>query len=189
MTISASLSLPYGWSKSRPMKWFSSYVHRPITANKAFEWQTDYFGWTNVLSISLDLIPTGSDHASLGFEITLLGFMVSAKIYDSRHWDTEAQGWEKYDDDSSAMRSRKWLDRRELEIENARNLLKDEAQAQVLNKMELQEFLQTPKGKAMIDQIVDRQVKSKLAAHKAEKIAKAARGEEYRRANLSKRDN
>ena len=166
------------------MKWFSSYAHRPLTANKAFEWQTDYFGWTNLLSISLDLIPTGSDHASMGFEITLLGFMVSAKIYDSRHWDDDAGNWEKYDDDSNA---RKWLDRRELEIENARSLLKDEAQA--LNKMELEEFLQTPKGKVMIDQIVDRQVKNKLAAHKAEKIAKAARGEEYRRANSSKSDN
>lgn len=183
MTISINLSLPHGWAKDRPMQWFSSYAHRNISTNKAFEWQTDYFGWTNLFSIQLDLIPTGSDHAGVGFDITVLGFMISAKVYDGRHWDTENHQWEKYDDESNANREREFFDKRVMEVENARRLLKDEASS--LQKLELSEFMQTPKGMAMIDQIVQRQLEAKLAADRQAKEDKKARGEEHRRRNLT----
>ena len=90
--LSFSITLPT-WAKSRPMKWFSSKYHCKISSNKSFEWQTDYFGWTNLFCFELDLIPTGSDHARVGLSVTVLGFMISAMIYDSRHWDYETDAW------------------------------------------------------------------------------------------------
>lgn len=98
-----SLHLPGGLSKNRKVKWFSSYFDRKISKNKSFEWQTDYFGWTSLLGVNIDLIPTGESHASIGFDITILGFMVAAKIYDSRHWDYENNCWEEYDPADDCM--------------------------------------------------------------------------------------
>jgi hypothetical protein len=99
MTIQASFRLPSGWSKNRKVNWFSSYRDISLSEHKHFEWQTDYFGWTNVLDFCVDLIPHGESHAKIGFDFTILGFMVSCSIYDSRHWDYENQKWETHEDD------------------------------------------------------------------------------------------
>jgi hypothetical protein len=180
MTIAFNINLPWGWAKNRSAPWFSSWAHGEISENKAWEWQTEYLGWTTVFDIGLDLIPTGGDHAGVGISLTVLGFMVEAKIYDKRHWDEDNNTWEKYDEESMRARMSRDEQRRHDEVENARNLLKFDDQLQ--NRKELEEFLETPQGQAMIDQ----RVQAKLEEQRTSKEAKAARGEQYRRANLGK---
>lgn len=177
MTIGINLSLPYGWAKNRPMKWFSTYAHKNLSENKSFEWQTDYFGWSNLFSLSLDLIPTGSDHASVGFSLTILGFMVDCKVYDSRHWDHETNTWEKYDEESNYYRMARDERQRADQLELAHQLLKDDASKREVRSAE--EFLESPQGQALID----RKVKEKLEAQRLSKEAKRARGEAHRQAN------
>lgn len=178
MTFRFSLSLPYGWAKDHTVKWFSTYAHKNLSENKSFEWQTDYFHWTNLFSFELDLIPTGSDHASVGFSLTLFGFMVDCKIYDSRHWDHDTNTWEKYDEESHYYRMARDERERADKLELARQLLKDDTRQQEMRGAE--EFLESPQGQAMID----RRVKAKLEEQRQSKEAKAARGEAYRRANM-----
>lgn len=180
MTIGFSINLPWGWAKNRKsVTWFDSWAHGQISENKAWEWQTGYFGWTTVFDLDLDLIPTGGDHAGIGISLTILGFMIDAKVYDRRHWDEEAGTWEKYDEESMQARMSRDEQRRQDELENARNLLKFDDQLQ--SRKELEEFLETPQGQAMVEQ----RVKAKLEELRTSKDAKAARGEAYRRANMS----
>lgn len=103
MTISVGIHLPYGWAKSRGMRWFHSHAYGNLTTNKAWEWQTDYFGWNTLFSLDLDLIPTGHDHAGIGFSLTILGFMIDAKIYDVRHWDSDKGRWETNEETNRKM--------------------------------------------------------------------------------------
>jgi hypothetical protein len=182
MTFRLNLTLPHGWAKNRPMKWFSTYAHRNISENKSFEWQTDYFGWNELFSFNLDLIPTGSDHASVGFSLTLLGFMVDCKIYDSRHWDHDTNSWEKYDEESNYHRMARDERERADQLELARQLLKEDDNRQTRKSVE--EFLESPQGQALIDS----KVKAKLAEIRQSKDAKRARGEAYKAANLAARD-
>lgn len=180
MTIGFNISLPYGWSKHRPVKWFSSWAHGTLTENKSWEWQTDYFGWTSLFNLDLDLIPTGSDHAGIGISLTILGFMVDFKIYDSRHWDLDAGTWEKYDPESIAAREAKWEGRRAEELKAAYELVKEDGNKQTRKSVE--EFLESPQGQALIES----KVKAKLEQIRQSKEAKRARGEAYRIANLNK---
>jgi len=179
MTIGIGIHLPHSWAKKRSMKWFSSWTHGKLTENKAWEWQTDYFGWNTLFSLDLDLIPTGYDHAGIGFSLTILGFMVEAKIYDSRHWDYENGTWEKYDEESMKARMSRDDQRRADELDHAYRLVKADGHQQVLKSAE--EFLESPQGQALID----RKVKAKLEEQRQSKDAKRARGEAYRRANLA----
>lgn len=95
--FSASITLPdLPWKPS--FDWFSSSYCRKLRENKSFEWQTGFFGWSNMFDFNLDLIPWGSHHASIGISITLFGFMVDAKVYDHRHWDYDNDCWEVYDE-------------------------------------------------------------------------------------------
>lgn len=48
--------------------------------------------------IALDLrITTRTDHAGVDLWLGLLGYSVNLQFYDNRHWDTETNGWTKYD--------------------------------------------------------------------------------------------
>ena len=168
MTITIGLYLPNGWAKHVVMGWFSSHYHRSLSRNKHFEWQSDYFGWTSIFSLDLDLIPTGSDHAGFGFSITVLGFMISAKLYDSRHWDDDAQSWKSYSEETYKADY-------DTELEAARKLIERDAQ----HKAELARLfdLASPEGQA------------EVAAEKARiKEEKRLRGEAYRAANIASRE-
>jgi DNA-binding helix-hairpin-helix protein with protein kinase domain len=180
MTIRFNISLPYTWAKHRPMKWFSTYVHRDVGEFKAFEWQTDYFGWSNLFGLGLDLIPTGSDHAEVGFSLTILGFMVEAKIYDSRHWDSENNTWEAYDEEAQQRRMAREDRQQAAQLELAYQLVKDDENRQTRKSVE--EFLESPQGQALID----RKAKEKLDNARQSKEAKRTRGEAYKAANLAK---
>lgn len=180
MTIGFDIHLPHSWAKHRPIKWFSTYIHRNLSENKSFEWQTDYFGWNQIFDLRLDLIPTGSDHASVGFSLTILGFMVDAKIYDSRHWDHETNSWEKYDEESVKARMSREDQQRADELKNAYQLVEADGRKKI--QMNVEEFLESPQGQALIGI----KVKKKLEEQRQSKEAKRVRGEAYKAANLSK---
>lgn len=67
-----------------------------INAHKAWEFE--------VTRYSYDLIKVQftwslkRDHAGPTLELALFGFNVTAKIYDTRHWDYEKNDWEMYED-------------------------------------------------------------------------------------------
>lgn len=42
------------------------------------------------------LVTTRRDHAGASLELGLLGYSVHAQLYDTRHWDYEANEWEIY---------------------------------------------------------------------------------------------
>lgn len=92
--FSLSIFLPYGWFEPSMIDWASTFYDRKLSKNKTFEWQTDHWGWNHLFSIDLELISTGSDHARFGVSITILGFMLSAMIYDHRHWNSATGTWE-----------------------------------------------------------------------------------------------
>lgn len=125
-------------------------------------------GWTSLLDVHLDLIPTGSDHAGMGFSITVLGFMVDAKIYDSRHWDHDANTWEKYEEEPVR-------DYYAEQVKDAYRLIArhEEAQAKEAHAA----YLATPEGQASL-------------ALEAERIReeKRLRGLEYKARNLAAKD-
>lgn len=182
MTIRLGLFLPQGWAKAHTLKWFSAYRHGFLGENKAWEFQADYFGWNTIFALDLDLIPTGSDHAGFGFSLTILGFMVDAKIYDGRHWDHEKNTWEAYDEEANYYRMARDDRKRQDQLDLAYQLVGNDQKFQV--KQSVEEFLETPQGQAMIEQRVSEKVKAKLAEQRDSKEAKRARGEAYRRANL-----
>jgi hypothetical protein len=179
MTFGISIRLPHSWAKHRKAKWFSSYTHGELGKYKAWEWQTDYFGWDTLFDLHIDLIPTGCDHASIGFSLTILGFMVEAKVYDSRHWDYENQTWEAYDDESMRLRMARDERDRLARLENAYELVEHDGKQKTRQSAE--EFLESPQGKALIE----RKVKAKLEEQHNSKEAKRARGEAYRAANAA----
>jgi hypothetical protein len=47
-----------------------------------------------LFELQVDLNFAGSDHAGPSVEINLLGYSLTAKIYDVRHWDYKHGKWE-----------------------------------------------------------------------------------------------
>ena len=173
MTIRINLSLPSGWSTDRAMTWFSSHMDRKISEWKNFEWQTDYFGWTTLFDLQLDLIPTGCDHASLGFSLTIFGFMVDAKIYDSRHWDYDKNTWKKYDQISNEERERDYAAEA---LSRAYKLVEEDLAAKA--HAEHQAYLQTPEGQAELAAELERRREEKRKRGEAQRAANIARAKE-----------
>lgn len=181
MTIGFSLNLPYGWDRDTSARWFDSHAYGDISENKAWEWQTGYFGWTSIFGFDLDLIPTGSDHAKIGFSLVIFGFTIMFDIHDVRHWDYDNHAWEKYDEESIKERDKRWQSKKEAELERAYWLVAEDGKAQT--KKSVEEFLESPQGQSLIEGKVNAKVKEKMAEEKTSKAAKAARGAEYRRQN------
>ena len=75
------------------------YSHLPISKHKNFELQIAVWsGVDEFFSINLDIHLTGRDHAGPSFDLTILWFYVSVKLYDDRHWDDENNCWAVYDE-------------------------------------------------------------------------------------------
>jgi hypothetical protein len=79
-------------------KWYSIWAKDfgHLSKNKCFEMQfmKDYY----IIGIELDFehIFKRSDHAGPRIDISLLGYTLSAQIYDRRHWDHDNNCWEVY---------------------------------------------------------------------------------------------
>jgi len=72
---------------------------RKITTNKSVEVQFSRWEAYNIFEFSFDTIWFGQDHGGIGFDIEVLGYYFSAKIYDIRHWDYENHCWEEYEEE------------------------------------------------------------------------------------------
>ena len=70
-----------------------------IAKHKNLEIQVSFWsGVDEFFSINLDTHLTGRDHAGPQFDLTILWFYVSVKLYDDRHWDDANERWEVYDE-------------------------------------------------------------------------------------------
>jgi hypothetical protein len=67
-----------------------------LTQHKCWELEHYYYSRTLVeLEFS---VTSRADHAGLRTTVGLLGYSISATIYDSRHWDQDSDTWEIYGD-------------------------------------------------------------------------------------------
>ena len=71
---------------------------RKITTNKCVEVQFSRWRARSIFELSVDTVWFGEDHGGIGFEIEVLGYYFSARIYDHRHWDYENHCWEVYEE-------------------------------------------------------------------------------------------
>ena len=62
-------------------------VHGRINANKAWELEHTYYSGS-LLDVDISF-SVREDHAGLDFTVGLLGYGVSFRIYDTRHWSYE----------------------------------------------------------------------------------------------------
>jgi len=70
-----------------------------ITKHKNLELQVSFWsGLDEFFSINLDTWWFGRDHAGPQFDLTILWFYVSIKLYDNRHWDDANECWENHDE-------------------------------------------------------------------------------------------
>ena len=63
--------------------------------NKAYEFEIIKHNY-DFLTIHLSTEVSGSDHAGPRIELAVLGYSVSFKIYDTRHWNYDKNDWEIY---------------------------------------------------------------------------------------------
>jgi len=95
--FSLSLRLP-NWIGSTANQSYPFLKYGQLTKHLNWEIEAGYSGWGNLFSLRLNLDTKGSNHARIGFDITLLGLMFSANIHDIRHWDYENNQWEEYNE-------------------------------------------------------------------------------------------
>lgn len=69
-------------------------LHGRITQNKAWELEHTYY---SDLLVDFDFsIKQRQDHAGINLTLGIFGYGVSARIYDTRHWDYETDSWQVY---------------------------------------------------------------------------------------------
>lgn len=61
-------------------------------------WELEHYYYSRTLAEFEFSITSRTDHAGLQITVGLLGYSVSATIYDSRHWDRNRNTWEVYGD-------------------------------------------------------------------------------------------
>jgi hypothetical protein len=65
-----------------------------LSEHKIFEFQLATWDLYNLFEFDLDLIWWGRDHAGPEISIELLGMRLDVRIYDTRHWQENANTWE-----------------------------------------------------------------------------------------------
>ena len=91
--LSLNLHIINPWYKENFANLFSrSWL---ISKNKAFEFEITRYSY-DLVTIHFSTHWSGRDHAGPKLELALLGYAVTATVYDTRHWDYESQCWENY---------------------------------------------------------------------------------------------
>ena len=96
--IRFSLGLPYGLFSQNGVDFFLK--DGKLTKNKSYEFQISQFGINTILDIEIDTAWFGKDHAGPEIRICVLGFEISLKIYDHRHWNDKNNTWEIYEEET-----------------------------------------------------------------------------------------
>ena len=89
--IALRISNPFRKEKFKNLKsraWYLGY-------HKVLELELTYFSRT-LLEVDAEWT-FRQDHAGPGFNIGLFGYSLSAKIYDTRHWQPELGKWHEYE--------------------------------------------------------------------------------------------
>lgn len=68
------------------------FYHRHLWGKKYFEFECDYYNYY-LFKFELDFRPVGKDHGGLRLELSIFGYNLDLKIYDSRHWDWKNNRW------------------------------------------------------------------------------------------------
>ena len=55
-----------------------------------------------LLAVNINIIWRGYDHAGPEVELIILGYSMSLRIYDNRHWDYETNTWVRYTDEDTS---------------------------------------------------------------------------------------
>jgi len=66
--------------------------HKSLTQYREFEIETYYSPM--IVDVEIVFEMKGRDHAGPRITIGILGWTISASIYDNRHWDYDAGYWE-----------------------------------------------------------------------------------------------
>jgi hypothetical protein len=61
-------------------------------------WELEHYYHSRILAEFKFSITSRTDHAGLRVTAGLIGYNISATIYDSRHWDHNSNTWEIYGD-------------------------------------------------------------------------------------------
>jgi hypothetical protein len=65
-----------------------------LTQYKA--WELEHYYYSRTLAEFEFSVTSKADHAGFRFTLGLLGYSISATIYDTRHWDRDSDSWEIY---------------------------------------------------------------------------------------------
>jgi hypothetical protein len=65
--------------------------------NKAWEIEVHNFGWGNLFDFEFSWTRK-TDHAGLRLKLGLLGYLMEAQFYDTRHWDHDRNAYTVYDE-------------------------------------------------------------------------------------------
>ncbi len=117
-----SLALPDEWSKGG---WYREWNHK-LSLNKSVAVEAQYRGWPEIFVLDINTQWTGCDHAGVRFALTVLGFNIGFRFYDSRHWDTENNRWTVYDEAYHTRMAAHFERDRQAEIRRARRLIAKE---------------------------------------------------------------
>lgn len=66
---------------------------KKITAHKAVEFQVSSHMGSDFLEFNIDLSWSGEDHAGPRIMLCVVGFYMSASLYDTRHWNYQKGRW------------------------------------------------------------------------------------------------
>jgi hypothetical protein len=132
--------------------------------NKAWEIEGQNFGWGDLFTFEFTWTRK-CDHAGVSLKLGLFGYQVEGRFYDSRHWDEDTNDYKVYD---------------EAYFKHSYTPAPVSVLSQAEKAEAVEEFLMSDQGKRLID----KKVAEKVEEQKRAKLAKAARGEAYRRANL-----
>lgn len=69
------------------------FYHRHLWGKKYLEFECDYYNYY-WFKFEFEFRPIGKDHGGLRLELSILGYNLDLKIYDSRHWDYKNNCWE-----------------------------------------------------------------------------------------------
>lgn len=67
-----------------------------ITNNKSWEFEI-YKHDQNLLEFELDTSFIGKDHAGVSISLGLFSYVISARLYDTRHWDYTNHCWREHE--------------------------------------------------------------------------------------------
>lgn len=88
----------------RHPKWWDRFENIWCKSGSAFfkhkYWEVQFMKNAELFRIEFEWTVC-QDHAGISLELGLLGYEFTAKIYDSRHWDTATEQWMVYPDNGA----------------------------------------------------------------------------------------